>query len=239
MRTLLLVPLTALTLASLAQAQTPDRQPPGRVVGEMGLRGHHARPVGEFADFIDHGWGGSLSFTFKVTELLGLRGDLGFVNYGREEQDACLVSIGCRIALDLTTSNDIVFAGIGPELRVPLGPLRPYAFANAGIGYFLTTSRISGDADSHDFANTTNFDDLTFAWSAGGGLLIPVSSGKVPIAIDIGTQYHNNDVVRYLREGDIIDLPDGNISFQPIHSRANFLTYRVGLSLGLRKGWRN
>ena len=46
--------------------------------------------------------------------------------------------------------------------------------------------------------------------------------------------YHGNGQVRYLREGGIIDLPNGGIVLNPIQSDANLLTYRLGFSVSFR-----
>ncbi|CAN5684237.1 hypothetical protein BH23GEM10_BH23GEM10_02820 [soil metagenome] len=36
-----------------------------------------------------------------------------------------------------------------------------------------------------------------------GGLLIPVSSGRAPVAIDLGVRYHSNGEVEYLERGEL------------------------------------
>jgi hypothetical protein len=166
--------------------------------------------------------------------LLSVRGSLGFINYGSETLRFCSV-YSCRVGMDLDTRNDILFLGVGPELGVQLGPIRPYARGSLGIGYFLTTSGLSGSDDwtGHSYANTNNFDDLVFQKRLGAGLGLRLSNGRRPVWLDIGADYHHNGTATYLREGDIVDQPDGSIVIYPRRTEANLWSFRVGVSVGL------
>ena len=116
----------------------------------------------------------------------------------------------------------------GGELRACLGKLPEASGQEPNHAYVRSTT--------HHFASTTNHDDATWAWSTGGGLLIQLSSGRTPIALDIGTRYHSNGSVEYLKSGDIEDHPDGSISINPTRSEANLMTINLGVSVGLRPG---
>jgi hypothetical protein len=125
--------------------------------------------------------------------------------------------------------------GFGPQLTLPLGPIRPYANAAIGFSYFYTESSVEGSDDAFDFANTTNFSDAAFRYGFGWGILIPFQAARGnEWGIDLGAMYHGNGQVRYLREGGIIDLPNGGIILNPIQSDANLLTYRLGFSVSFR-----
>jgi len=196
-----------------------------------------ARPVGEFDSYVGTGWGLSGHFAFKLDRdgLVSLRADAGFVNYGNERKRVCLSpTIGCRIEVDLTTSNNIFAFSLGPQLAVPGGPVQPYLHASLGGAYFATVSSVSGSSNTEDFASTTNFDDFTFAWQLGSGLRIPVHIGQSPFYLDFGARYNINGEVQYLTEGGIIDNPDGSITLNPIRSEANLLTFVIGASFGVR-----
>ena len=200
-----------------------------------GVAIHVADPVGEFDRFVGTGFGigGHFVWTFDRARVFGLRADLGFVNYGHESKRVTLSStIGDRIRVDVNTDNEILLFGIGPQIMAPSGAIRPYANGGVGLAYFATRSSVGGSGDEFDFASTTNFDDATFAWNAGAGVLIPVKKGNRPILIDIGARYQGNGEARYLREGDIQDNPDGTISFSPIRSETNLMTYHLGVSFG-------
>jgi len=203
----------------------------------LGLRLMGADAVGEFEQFVDGGFGGEAGFRFGLDRrsILGLRVDGGFMIYGHERQALCFpVPIGCRIGADLTTTNTVAYGGIGPELAIP-GSVSPYVFATYGFSWFATQSSLSGVDDwNEDLFNTRNYDDFVGAQRFGGGLRFAVGGGNV--AIDLGAEYHRNGVAEYLREGDILDNPDGSITIFPNRSEANFTTFRVGVQIGLGGG---
>jgi opacity protein-like surface antigen len=185
---------------------------------------------------VGNGYGLNLDIAPKLehTGTLLLRFDLGLLEYGRETKTVCLsTTIGCRVTVDVTTSNDIVVGGVGPEIVLPRGRVRPYGTATVGFAYFFTHSSVEGTNDIEPFADTKNFDDFVFAWTAGGGLRILLRESKRPIALDLGVRYHGNGEASYLREGSIIDNPDGSITIQPIRSRTNFVAYHLGVSFEL------
>jgi hypothetical protein len=95
---------------------------------------------------------------------------------------------------------------------------------------------VEGDDDSESFANDTNFDDAQLSWAGGAGVLVPVYRDlHTLVFIDIGARYHDNGHnVRYLREGGIRDLPGGGVQLDVIQSRADLVTWHIGVSIGGR-----
>jgi hypothetical protein len=195
----------------------------------------YASPQGDFRDYVNEGYGAAGHFILGAdrTGIFGLRFDVGFLNYGNERQRDCIsTTISCRVTLDVTTSNNIFMLGVGPQLMLPNGTLRPYVNGSVGLSYFWTESSLSGSDNSTTFASTRNFSDAVFASSAGAGVYIPVHRGRQPISLDLGARYHWNGRTRYLRKGSIVDNPDGTISINPIESRTDLVTYHLGVSFG-------
>ena len=234
--------LTALsTLSALAAASTLAAQAgPVRRSDNSLPRGYGdinfavSQPLGAFNDFIGEGYGltGGFVWNFDKDRVFGIRAEGGFLQYGNERTGVCFVS--CRVPLDINTSNDIVFGGVGPQITVPAGPLRPYLNATAGFSYFFTHSSVSGENDyDTGYFDATNHDDAVFALTGGGGFLIPLSMRRTPILLDLGATFHRNGDASYLRKGSIKDNPDGSIEITPIRSEANFITYRIGVSIGV------
>lgn len=200
-----------------------------------GLAVVYGRPTGVFRDFVKQGFGldGSVHYKFDRQGIFSLGLEGGFLTYGRDTKRVPLSStIGGLILVDVTTSNNIFWLGLGPQLTAPSGPIRPYVSGTGGFAYFFTESSVEGSRDNFEFAKTTNYDDATFAWTGGGGILIPV--GNSGGAIDIGMRYHGNGNVRYLRRGSYSEDGNGNITFFPIESEAPLLSWRVGFRGGLR-----
>jgi hypothetical protein len=224
----------ALLAAAPATAQVLEPRHPTPAV-YLGGQPLYARMVGEFSDYVEHGVGLDLYVVYPLapSSPFGLRADGGFIVYGRETMPACFSStVGCRVRLDVTTTNSIAFLHAGPQLMVPAGRVRVYVNGAAGFSYFGTTSSVSGDNSGQTFANTTNFDDITFALSGGGGVQVALRSGRSPILLDLGARYHGNGSVEYLREGGIADNEDGSITLTPTRSEADLVTFQVGVTVG-------
>lgn len=194
-----------------------------------------AQPTGEFADNVGSGFGVDVwgRVFAEPGDRVSLRGDLGFINYGNETIGICITQ-PCRVTGELTTSNNIFFGGLGPELGVGTEVVRLYAHASLGFVYFATTSSVEGSSDDGDpFASSTNFDDLGFSWMAGGGGQLRLFGGATPVHLDLGARYHGNGDAEYLRKGDIEDLPDGSVRVNPRRSDTNLWTIRLGVAVGL------
>ncbi len=195
-----------------------------------------AIPQGAFADFVSEGYGLGLHATYGLdpSNVVGLRLDAGFVTYGSERFAVPLLPNTGRIFVDLTTRNNIGFLGIGPQLQVPDGPIRPYVNGFVGLGYFFTESSLGGTSGfDPEFARTLNFDDASFAYGGGGGLAVRLGSGRTPVYLNFEAQYRNHGETEYLREGSIIDDGFGGVIIEPLLSDADFVLVQVGISVGL------
>ena len=187
---------------SAAEAQSPA--PLGPVRGRAGGTVIVALPTGELANQISAGPGVAFNASYNLVPsgALRLRLDGGFVQYGNEVREVCFSStVGCRIVLDLHTENNIAYGGIGPELALPYGAVRPYVNAGVGFSYFETALRLDGIDDSDSFARTRHLSDTGLAFTGGGGLYVPVHFGRTPIAIDVGARYHRNGTVELSARG--------------------------------------
>lgn len=243
MRTAL--PLLAALLAAapvFAQDCDPDCWDPwdekrptgGYIGGSLAV----ARTQGEFADHVDGGIGFDLNYVHRLDRdgWLALRVEGGMLIYGYETQRVPLSgTIGSRILVDVNTSNNIAFLGIGPQIGAPDGLLRPYVNAYAGYSFIWTGSSVRGTWDHEPFAETTNFSDATFSYGAGGGVYVPLRGGPAPISLDLGVRYQNNGPAEYLLEGGIRDNRDGSITLFPVRSDTDLLTFRVGVSVGVTR----
>ncbi len=207
----------------------------------LGIHLMGADAIGEFGQSVDGGFGGQLEGRLGVGDrsILGIRLDGGFMVYGHERQELCFpVPIGCRIGVDLNTTNSVAYFGAGPELAIP-GPISPYIFGTLGFSYFSTNSSLSGANDfDEDLFNTRNYSDFVGSARLGGGLRFRIahSDSGNPISLDLGAEYHRNGVAEYLREGDILDHPDGSVTIFPQRSEANYMTFRLGVQIGLGGG---
>lgn len=214
----------ALALCAPALAQSPA-EPPGWLAGGGFLFGDG---LDEFGRVAGDGWGVSGHFVAAPWQApLGLRVQVSGLNYGSETLPATSFPGTSRVYFEVETDNWYFNMVAGPQLMLRSGPVRPYANFLAGFSYFSTTSSIRGDDDFVPFASSTNYDDWTFAWSAGGGLLVPL--GK-EVALDLGLRYLGNSTVDYLTEGDLFETPSGELVIRPRRSEVNVLEFSFGVS---------
>lgn len=196
----------------------------------------YGRPTGDFASYVNQGFGVDGFARWKVDRrgIFSLGAEGGWMQYGRETMRVPLSSTVGRINVDVTTSNNIVFLGAGPQLTVPSGPVRPYVSGSVGFSYFFTESSVSGsNSDDYSFAETKNFDDFIFATTGGAGVYIPFGARR-EMGLDIGVRYHNSGRGQYLREGSIHDRPGQTPLIVPIESRTQLYSWRIGFVAGLR-----
>jgi|GEM_PF-497563 len=240
-----LIPLAgpaALSAQDAGQAEADQEQAQWEVTPRFWTGGglHVAQPLGEFSDYVRVGIGIGGFFRAGLDQhgILSLRADLGFLTYGRETRRIPLSeTVGSLIEADLTTSNNIVVVGLGPEVGIPMGPVRLYGNGSAGFTYFHTDSELEGtQQDQEPLFRTRNHSDGGFAWSGGGGLQVQVSGGRTPVLVDLGATYHSNGRREYVTRDGIITDADGRPDIQTTRSDADFLIWRLGVSVGLRHG---
>lgn len=194
-----------------------------------------SRPQGELARNIGTGYGAAATVLYSLDRagFLSLRADVGIVQYGDEVKSTSLYGGAAgRVNLNVRTSNYIVPMSVGPQLMWPTGIVRPYI--NAGIGgqAYFTESHLETDQVGGVIASSTNQSDFTFAWTAGGGLYIPLPVKSKSVSFDMGVQYMNGGDARYLAQGSITDLPTG-VVISPMQSNTHLLIVKFGARVGL------
>jgi hypothetical protein len=198
-----------------------------------------ASPQGEFKNYVDGavGLNGHLIHQFG-DGIVAFRADVGYLIYGSATRRQSLGqgAFGL-VAMDVTTSNNILNGGLGLQLMAPTGSIRPYVNGNLGFSYFFTESSIAGsNYDNEPFASSNNYDDGGFSTNWGGGLYVPLKMGiKNPVILDIGFASHRNSDMRYLTKESIY-IADANSTpvITPVRSAANFVTFKLGVSVGVR-----
>jgi len=224
------VPDSVITAQSGAEGLGPPR-------GEVMLYGDLVLPVGEFATYVDVGGGGGVAGTWLLGEsggLAGIRIEGAFVLYGRETTRRPLSRTVPEVEVDVETTNYILSGGIGPQLYLSSGAIRPYVFGTIGIAHFATQTSVRGsDEDPGDeFASSTNLQDTSLALTGGGGFMIRVSGGENPVSLDFSASYQYNGETEYLANGGVLSHRPSELP--TILSDTNMVAIRVGLSVGLR-----
>lgn len=200
----------------------------------------YASPQRDFKNYVSGAIGiqGHVVHALDRAGVVALRVEGGYLIYGSTTRRQPLGSgaLGL-VAVDVTTSNNIVFGGLGLQVMSPEGRLRPYVTGNVGFSYFFTESSVEGTSNFEPFASTNNFDDAGFSTMVGGGLYIPIARTNEghPVTLDLGVFAHTNKDVQYLTKESITVENTASVPVvTPLRSPADFLTFRVGVSVGLR-----
>jgi hypothetical protein len=200
-----------------------------------GVAADVGRPTGAFRQQVPHATGatGHLRLRLDPAGRFSLRLEGGYLNYGHESQRTCLANTpACRIAVNVTTANGILSGAIGPELSLPLGPVRAFAHGLVGASRFATFSGLGGGLLPDFVAADEHFGDGGVVWGAGAGLSAPVSRS---VSVDVGASFQGHGRRDYLIKGGVTDNPDGTLDFDVKRSRTNLLSFRIGVTTALTR----
>ena len=192
-------------------------------------------PQGQFGSFVGEGFGAAFTalLGFADSPAFRVRLDAGYVNYGAETLGVPVFAATDRILTDIVTRNNVGYLGLGPEIRLPYGPVQPFVNGFAGLGYFFTVSSVEHGwqpHESYDYGTTVNFDDVRPAYGFGGGLAIPIKRSAKLVMLRLEAQYRRHGQTEYLVPGSIVEDGFGGSSFSPIASDVDFVLFQVGLT---------
>jgi hypothetical protein len=204
----------------------------------VGVAADLGQPVGAFKQHVNNAAGLQAHLLLRLDRsgLAAIRFQGGWLNYGHESQRSCVgTTPGCRVAVNVTTSNGILSLGVGPQFSVPLGPLRAYGYGLAGVSRFTTVSGLGGGIMPDIVAADENFGDAGVVWSGGVGLQLPIHQST---SVDVGVAFQGHGRRNYLIEGGVTDNPDGSLAFDVKRSKADLYAFRVGVTTALPWGRR-
>ena len=180
------------------------------------------------------GVSGFASISADPAGVFGLRLEGGTQNYGTTSFRSASNLGFFATNLRQITSNDVFWIGVGPQVSVPLGPVRPYGFATVGGANFSTSTTLQyalyGDPYglNREF-QATDLSNWAFARAAGGGVRVRVGGVRRTAAfVDLGARWQRVNSVRFLVPGVI--PPDVDPNTLALTGRPSFVTYHLGVS---------
>lgn len=230
--------MVAVTLAGAALPERGTAQfGSGDVKGEAFGYVDLGVPIGDFRRHVNLGGGaggGGVLF-LGGNRLAGLRAEGSFLIYGAETAVVPLSPTIGFVDVERETTNSILSAGVGPQVYLGTGPIRPYLYGTVGFSAFVTSTSVSGMYGHEPFASTTNHSDFQLAFTGGGGLSVRIREGPNPLSLDLSASYRYNGVTEYLANGtdNLERRRGGDWVARPIRSEANLMTYRVGISVSV------
>ena len=229
MRRIIGLALTLVTATSPLFGQRSGRPSGLREVRDGGSLGGFtlvvAQPLGEFRRNGDVAAGltGFVVAGLGQSSAVGLRIDGSYMVY-----DAAYRGYG------ISTTSSIGSLAIGPQITLGQGPIRPYGFATMGGSMFWTSvsdDNYCGCYDSDVFFLNGRFTTVT---QVGTGLLIQLSRGRTPVALDLGVREMRHERVRYVPAGGITENSDGSFTVQRVETPVQMRVFQIGLTFGIR-----
>ena len=232
MAALVTIPLDATAQPSDSAAQSEE----GRFSGEAFLWAQLAAPLGEFKDHVESGFGigGGGVLYLADQRYAALRAEISWVDYGSETVRRPLSPTIPFVDVDVETTHSLILIGVGPQVFLSNGPIRPYIYGTVGFSVFSTQTSVKGDLEDEPIATTSNFDDTNLLLTGGGGLAVKImGEGDESFHLDLSVVYNHNGLAEYVTEGGLRELPRGGWVADPVESDANLITIRVGISFVL------
>jgi hypothetical protein len=225
LRCALLHALPVLAALALFPAPAPAQEP-GRIGtvqrNYLSIDAFAGRPAGEFRQTLGDGYGMGFRSLRRLNRdgWLALRIEGGFLL-----QDMRSDPVPSARDLRLSTSNTMLFAGVGPQVGLPRGPVQPYAHAFAGVNYLVTEAAFNGPGGEILITHEDN------AWALGGGagLYVPVRRGRSPVSLDLGATWRLGGKATLMKQ-TLVPGTDGMPAHQPITGRTDLLMVHLGLA---------
>ncbi len=200
-------------------------------------------PQGEFRDNVGrNGFGGTIEGFYRPSispVAFGL--SLSFLNYGSDSRVEPLSTTIPDLKVQVDNDNNIVSGDVVLRYRQPGSFIRPYIDALLGFRYLYTSTSIQEDTKwggGEEIASSTNFDDMTFEYGAGAGVMVQLyrfenfdkKGSGADLMIDLRCRYIDGGEAEYLKKGSI-RREDGKTSYDVMKSRTDMLLFTLGLVL--------
>ncbi len=198
-------------------------------------------PTGEFADFVDAGVGFGIHGVAGLDPygIIGIRLDAAYSTYGSERFSVPLGITVPGLFVDVRTRSHVGMFSVGPQIQLPVGPVRPYVNGFVGLGYFYTSTALGsgeyvcGCGGYYGYGSATSFNDVSLGYGARGGFDLQLSRGPTPPFLALDAQFRRHAAATYVPNGGVFADEFGGIMIQPVRSRVDFWLLRFGVSVGL------
>lgn len=195
-------------------------------------------PQGEFKENVDRiGYGIQVHGTLWAPDkfrpfTVGL--NLGYMVYGEESRRSRFSNPIPDVYVDVNRTNSIVNFHLLFQVSPFTGTWRPYIEGLFGGAYIFTSTSIESDWDHEDIATSTNFDDYTWSYGGGAGMLIKLTESLGDVStlyLDLKARYLFGTRAEYLAEGSItVDQNNGNVYYDVLESKTDLITFHIGVT---------
>jgi hypothetical protein len=210
----------------------------------VGVSGLYGQPLGPFADNVRHGFGlnGMGTAGLDSRGILSLKAELGWLRLD-SKSEPFIVDTGFEfLELESETTSGVLTLGVGPQLAVPFGPIRPYVGGSVGFARFSTNTAIKLSADQSNTNQEETIDDQTvssdfiLSLTASGGIRFELPFMGRGILADFGARWHRNGEAEYVSSEGVVYNGAGVPTITATRSDADFLVYQLGIVIPLGRG---
>ena len=194
-----------------------------------------ASPQGEFRDNVDQlGFGLQLEGTLWAPSSerpvsIGL--NAGYIVYGHISERRSWPGFP-GVYLNLSRTNSIANLHVLIKFSPFMGPIRPYVEGIFGGNYLFTTSEVKSENSTEPIASSTNFDDFTWSYGGGAGLLFRLTENLGDVSslfLDLKVRYMYGTSAEYLTENSVFINSLGDTIFTPQKSKTDLVTFHIGV----------
>lgn len=193
-----------------------------------------AAPQGDFEKNVDrngYGISGQIAYSPQVSPVMvGL--EVAYLVYGDENRREPFSTTIPDVTVDVSTTNNILLSHLLLRLQSNAGFFRPYAECLVGLNYLFTRTEIQNRGRfDEEVASTTNFDDATFSYGGGAGVMLKVHESRksrlLEVLIDFRFRYLSGGKAEYLKEGSI-RRENGQVIYDVNKSTTDLATFQIG-----------
>ena len=229
-----MVVLAGLALPDRGAAQQGQESLGGAAFGSVDVASTFGRSWFPEDRFVGGGLGGLLYIREHRLATLALRAEGSVADGGRTFRNPGLFNSDA-VEFVGRTNHSVLSGGVGPQVLLGSGRIKPYFFGTIGFSYFATSSEVSQMYHGVPIRSSTSHSDYRLALAGGGGLSIEIRGGRNPLGLDLSASYKRNGRVERAR---LFGIPPCGfpcpVQAVILDTRMNLMTYRVGLSVGVR-----
>lgn len=192
-------------------------------------------PQNEFRDNVDRlGYGLQLQGTLwspgkERPFTVGL--NLSYMVYGEVNERRPLSSTIPDVTVEVNRMNSLANLHLLFQVSPFTGTVRPYLDGLIGGAYIFTTTEVKSENTQVQFAESTNWDDFTWSYGFGGGIMFQVAKdlGDVKnLYLDFKARYIYGTEAEYLTENDVL-VTGGKVFYNPRKSKTDLMTIHIGV----------
>jgi hypothetical protein len=157
--------------------------------------------------------------------------NIGYMVYGEVSERRPLSEFIPDVTVEVNRTNNLANFHLLFQVSPFTGTVRPYIEGLIGGAYIFTTSDVKSTSTQLTFAESTNWDDFTWSYGAGGGLLFLISKelGEVKdLYLDLKARYIYGTEAQYLTEDDV-RVVGGRVLYFPRKSKTDLLSFHIGV----------